>query len=68
MSQAEKIIAKFGGVRPLARALGHNNPSTVQGWTRRGYVPAWHQRAVLQAAQREQVDLKPEHFFEFEAV
>jgi hypothetical protein len=47
------VIRLFGGVRPLARALGHVNPTTVHGWYVRGVVP-WPQVPVVieAAAQR----------------
>ncbi len=42
MPQAEGIIAKFVGTRPMAAALGVP-PSAVQGWKRGGYIPARRQ-------------------------
>lgn len=57
-TQAHRIIFKFGGVYPLSRALGHKNPSTVQGWLLRGYVPPRQHDCIWQAAQREGVDLE----------
>lgn len=56
-SQAKRIIQKFGGVNPLARALGHRNPTTVQGWMNRGFIPPRQHNGVWEAAQREGVDL-----------
>lgn len=36
----ELIIGKFGGVRPMARAIGRpSSPATVQYWKRQGYLP-----------------------------
>lgn len=47
------VISKFGGVRPLARALGHANPSTVQGWWSRSQIP-WRlvEQVIEVGAQR----------------
>lgn len=56
-TQAKRIIDKFGGVYPLARALGHKNPTTVQGWLSRGFVPPRQHEPVWEAAQREGIDL-----------
>jgi hypothetical protein len=56
-NQAQRIITKFGGVYPLSRALGHKNPTTVQGWLSRGYVPPRQHDRIWQAAQREGVNL-----------
>jgi len=55
MTQAEHIISKFGGVSALSRKLGHRHPTTVDGWRRRGWIPADQQPRVLEAGQ----DLKP---------
>ena len=64
MTQAERIIEKFGGLSALARALGHKHVTTVQGWNERGYIPARQQADVLKAAERENIDLTPADFFE----
>jgi len=63
MTQSTHIISLFGGIRPLAKALGHNNPSTVQGWLRRGYIPARQQAAVLDAAKRADIPFTTREFF-----
>lgn len=63
MSQAERIIEKFGGVTATARALGHKFPTTVQGWKSRGYIPAPKQAGVLEAARAHGVELEPADFF-----
>jgi len=56
-TQAKRIIQKFGGVYPMARALGHKNPTTVQGWLNRGFIPPRQHNGVWEAAQRGGVDL-----------
>lgn len=61
-TQAKKIIDKFGGVYPLARALGHKNPTTVQGWLSRGFVPPRQHEPVWEAAKREGIDLSLSDF------
>ena len=59
---ARGIIARFGGVRALARLL--DLPSTtVQGWFERGVIPARRQTDLLTAAGRAEIALAPEDFF-----
>ena len=62
MSTAANIIDKFGGIRPMARAIGRTH-STVQGWKESGFIPARHQEAVMAAAKAAGVDLGPADFF-----
>lgn len=47
MTNHQTIIAERGGIRPLARALGHRNHTTVQGWWERNSIPAHHLDQVL---------------------
>jgi len=63
MTQVENIIERFGGMTALARALGHKNPTTVQGWKVRGIIPARQQRELLDLAKRANVPLEPADFF-----
>jgi NAD(P)H-hydrate epimerase len=65
---SKQIIARFGGIRPMARALGAATgrkvaPTTVQGWLDRGRVPATRQGDVLAAAAAAGVTLTPVDFF-----
>lgn len=62
MNVAEKIVEKFGGLRPLARWLGHVNPSTVQGWVKRGSIPLAQIPYVMDAALRARVKVKLHEF------
>ncbi len=62
MSYVSKITSAFGGVRPLARALG-KPPSTVMGWYGRGTIPDEHKPEVLDAAERLGIPLTPADFF-----
>lgn len=63
MTQAERIIEKFGGLTATARALNHLNPTTVQGWKERGFIPARQQPLVLDAARALGLDMTPADFF-----
>jgi len=63
MNTARFIINKFGGLTAMARALGHRNVSTVQGWRQRGVIPARQQPLVLEAARNLGIDVTPEDFF-----
>lgn len=64
MTQADKIIGKFGGLTATAKALGHTNPTTVQGWKKRGFIPARQQNRVMDAAKKAKLDLSPDDFFD----
>lgn len=66
---AEMIIARFGGIRPLAKKLteflGEEvRHSTVQGWKLRNNIPSRRQQQLLDLAPRCDVKLRPEDFFE----
>lgn len=74
-SQAERIIAKFGGARKLARALKrlspdkHRDPATIFRWTyskskggSAGLVPTAALADVAEAARLEGIFLDPSDF------
>ena len=63
MTQADKIISKFGTQEKLAAALGCRQ-SVIAGWKKRGFVPAPRQPEVLRAARTNGIDLDPDDFFE----
>lgn len=62
LSQAQHVIAKLGGVSEAARILGHRNPTTVQGWITRGFIPGKRQREVLEGARRAGKSLTEDDF------
>lgn len=62
MTEAEATILAFGGLSKLAKALGHRNVTTVQGWKGRGSIPSWRRREVMDAATAHGVQL-PADFF-----
>lgn len=56
LNDAEKIIERFGGIRPMATKM--NVPvTTVQGWKKRNVIPGNRRGDVLAAARTHQVDL-----------
>ena len=62
MSRAKEIIDKFGGQSALARLLGKGQ-STVQHWYVNG-IPAKWQKPILELAQKQEINLQPEDFFD----
>lgn len=56
MSNAEEIIERFGGIRPMASKM--DVPvTTVQGWKKRGAIPENRREDVLNAARLNNIDL-----------
>ncbi|MDR3518902.1 MAG: mitofilin family membrane protein [Azospirillaceae bacterium] len=53
---AERIIERFGGIRPMATKLGVP-VTTVQGWKKRGAIPANRHGELLRAANRHHITL-----------
>ena len=51
------LIEKFGGMSAMSRALGHNYPTTVQGWKTSGTIPIWRRESVLSAVEREGIQI-----------
>jgi len=43
-----EILKRLGGIRPVARKLGHRNHTTVQGWWDRNRIPDARRPAVEQ--------------------
>lgn len=51
----------------MAKALGHEHPTTVQGWKERGFIPSKRHQEVLEAARANDIALEPADFFDAEA-
>lgn len=60
---AARVIAKFGGIRPMARLI-NRPPSTVQSWEISGFIPARHQSHILQIAAASGINVAPDDFFD----
>ena len=45
------IFQKFGGIRPMANAVGVP-PSTVMSWQKKRKIPGWRHSSILEAAAR----------------
>ncbi len=50
METHREIIDRLGGIREVARMLGHANHTTVQGWHERNSIPVNRWAEVIQAA------------------
>ena len=59
MQMGLDLFTRFGGVRPMAVAIGEA-PSSVQGWKRRRHVPAKKQALVLHRAGELGLDITAE--------
>lgn len=62
MTQAEYIIDRFGGINAMAVKLGQRNASTVQGWKKRGTIPAGRYMEILAASKAYGIGLVPDDF------
>lgn len=60
---AARIIAKFGGIRPMATIIDRPH-STVQSWEVSGYIPARQQENILKVAREKGIDVSPADFFD----
>lgn len=56
-TDVDKIIAQFGGLSAMARALGHKHPTTIQGWRDSGRIPEWRMNEVIELAKKENIDM-----------
>lgn len=61
--QHRDIIKKFGGVRPMARILGHEHHTRVQQWHARQAIPLRYAPEILQAAKKHKIKLRLADFF-----
>lgn len=56
IQNADAIIEKFGGIRPMATKLGVP-VTTVQGWKKRNAIPGHRRDLIRKYAQEHQLDL-----------
>ena len=56
LPDAETVIERFGGIRPMAQKLGVT-PSTIQGWKTRNHIPENRWEEVQAVAEKEGVSL-----------
>lgn len=60
MEQQVSVFALFGGVRPMARAIGEPS-SNVAAWKRVGRIPAEKQPHVLEVGQALGLPITADH-------
>jgi len=65
MESHSQIISRLGGIRKVARMLGHTSHTTVQGWSSRNSIPIEHWSTLVQQANHDGkrlavADLMPE--------
>jgi hypothetical protein len=60
---ATKIIAIFGGLTAMSHAINRPIP-TIQGWGRRGCIPALQQQNILDVARNLNLRVFSGSFFE----
>ena len=51
MKSHREVIDRFGGIREMARKLGHTNHTTVQGWYEREKIPVERWPQIESAAK-----------------
>ncbi|MCB1782939.1 MAG: hypothetical protein KDI13_02995 [Alphaproteobacteria bacterium] len=56
IENAAQVIERFGGIRPMSSKI--NVPvTTIQGWKKRGVIPANRRDDLLEAANENEIDL-----------
>lgn len=55
-NSAEAVIARFGGLRPMASKMGLA-VSTVQGWKNRAHIPLSRHDEIRAAAEKHEIEL-----------
>ncbi|WP_373320204.1 carph-isopro domain-containing protein [Gluconacetobacter sacchari] len=52
-----RIARAFGGIAPMAAALGHRGHTTVYGWCKSGRIPPWRWHEIHSTATRLSIEL-----------
>lgn len=63
-TQADRVIAILGGVRPASRLTGIA-ATTISGWRQLGFVPSNRQQLVINKAYEAGVRLLPTDFLQY---
>lgn len=53
------VISAFGGIRPMAEAIGEQYPNVVQNWKKAGRIPHYRALQIRQAAEASGVIIEP---------
>lgn len=61
LSQAEKIIQRFGGISAMSRATGVPK-STIQRWKTSGCIHPRHNPVIMGSAKSAQIQLTSDDF------
>ena len=62
-TQLEFFVEKFGSQTKLAKALGHNNPTTIHSWIRSGgQIPSKYHQELYHACKTFDVEFSPADF------
>jgi len=56
IENAAEIIEKFGGIRPMSSKI-NVAVTTIQGWKKRGVIPAARKSAIIEAAEEHNIDI-----------
>ena len=56
IENAAEIIEKFGGIRPMSSKI-NVAVTTIQGWKKRGVIPAARANAIIEAAKEHNIDI-----------
>ncbi len=56
IENAAQIIEKFGGIRPMSSKI-NVAVTTIQGWKKRGVIPATRKELIISAAKEHDIDI-----------
>lgn len=56
IENAAEIIEKFGGIRPMSSKI-NVAVTTIQGWKKRGVIPAGRAASIIEAAKEHNIDI-----------
>lgn len=59
----DEVIAAFGGLTPMAKALGHKHITTIDSWRKAKRIPHWRRHEIAEGAAKANVRL-PASFYD----